>query len=122
MLGAPPSDRTRVLSNDEIHFVMATESPAGPLLRFLLLTGLRIGEAYNGHREGQYWVVPINASKNQREHRVWLSDLAVVQLEQHPWAARRSLSPAQDPLRSAAADVTQDPLQLSSLTPAGALH
>jgi integrase len=53
MLGAPPSDRKQVLRNDEIRFVMATESPAGPLLRFLLLTGLRIGEAYNGHREGQ---------------------------------------------------------------------
>jgi integrase len=76
-----------VLSNDEIRF--ATESQAGPLLRFLLLAGLWIGEAYNGHREGQYWVVPANASKDQREHRVRLSELALVQLEQHPWAPRR---------------------------------
>ena len=61
---------------------------AGPVLRFLLATGLRIGEAYKGHREGQYWVVPVGASKNKVAHRVWLSELALAQLEQHPWAGR----------------------------------
>jgi integrase len=69
---------------------MTTNIAAGPVLRFLLLTGLRIGEAYNGHREGQHWVVPPIASKNGREHRVWLSELALAQLESHPWAAQRA--------------------------------
>ena len=68
---------------------MTTDIPAGPVLRFLLATGLRLGEAYNGHREGQHWVVPSTASKNRREHRVWLSELALAQLEAHPWAAQR---------------------------------
>jgi integrase len=75
--GPPPLARSRILSDDEIQFVMTTAIRPGPVLRFLLLTGLRLGEAYNGHRDGQYWVVPAKASKNGREHRVWLSDLAL---------------------------------------------
>jgi integrase len=89
VVGPSPAARTRVLTDDEIRFVMKTTIPAGPLLRFLLLTGLRIGEAYNGHREDQYWVVPSSASKNSHEHRVWLSELALAQLETHPWANQR---------------------------------
>src|SRR5262249_30262188 len=77
------------LSDDEIRFVMTTESPPGPVLRFLLLTGLRLGEAYNGHRDGQYWVEPAGASKNGREDRCWLSELALAPLEAHPWAIQR---------------------------------
>jgi integrase len=90
MVGPPSVARSRVLTDEEIRFVMALYGPQGPVLRFLLLTGLRIGEAYSGHREGQYWVVPPGVSKNLREHRVWLSELALVQLEQHPWAMHRS--------------------------------
>ena len=89
IVGAPLPARSRVLSDDEVRFVMNTDISAGPVLRFLLLTGLRIGEAYNGHRDSQYWVVPPEASKNKREHRVWLSELALAQLDQHPWAAPR---------------------------------
>lgn len=89
VVGAPDKARERVLTDDELRFVMTTDIAAGPLLRFLLATGLRLGEAYNGHREGQHWVVPSAASKNKREHRVWLSSLAVAQLQSHPWAARR---------------------------------
>lgn len=89
IVGPPSAARTRVLSDDEVRFVMTTDVRQGPVLRFLLLTGLRIGESYNGHREGQYWVVPTEFSKNRREHRVWLSDLALAQLELHPWEATR---------------------------------
>ena len=70
--GPPSVARARVLLDDEIQFVMTTAIRQGPVLRFLLLTGLRLGEAYNGHRDGQYWVIPGDASKNGREHRVWL--------------------------------------------------
>jgi integrase len=89
VVGPPGMPRTRVLSDDEIRFVMTTDIRQGPVLRFLLVTGLRIGEAYNGHRDGQYWVVLPEFSKNKREHRVWLSDLALVQLDRHPWGAPR---------------------------------
>lgn len=89
IVGPPSAARTRVLSDDEIKFVLSTDLRQGPVLRFLLVTGLRIGEAYNGHREGQYWVIPPKFSKNRREHRVWLSDLALAQLELHPWEATR---------------------------------
>jgi integrase len=87
--GAPPQSRDRVLSDDEIRFVMTTDIKPGPVLRFLLATGLRLGEAYNGDRESQYWVVPPGFSKNKREHRVWLSEVALAQLEAHPWESPR---------------------------------
>lgn len=89
IVGPPSAARTRVLSDDEIKFVMTTDVRQGPLLRFLLLTGLRIGEVYNGHRDGQYWIVPTEFSKNRRSHSVWLSDLALAQLDRHPWEASR---------------------------------
>ena len=87
--GAPPVARDRMLTDDEIRFVMRTDIAAVPVLRFLLGTGLRIGEVYNGIREGQYWVVPGKASKNGKDHRVWLSGVALAQLEAHPWEVSR---------------------------------
>jgi len=89
IVGPPDVTRDRVLTDDEIWFVMTTDMQAGPLLRFLLVTGLRLGEAYGGHQDGQYWVVPPHASKNGKEHRVWLSQLALAQFDHFPWAARR---------------------------------
>ena len=82
-----PSDgaRDRVLNDEEIRSVMQTQATVGPTLRFLLATGLRIGEAYNGHRDGQYWVVPAAASKNGKEHRVFLSPIALAQLDHFAW-------------------------------------
>jgi integrase len=91
IIGPSDAARTRVLTDDEIRFVMGTENPGGPLLRLLLATGLRLGEAYNGHRDGQYWVVPAGASKNGREHRVWLSRVALAQLNRLPWPRRQTV-------------------------------
>jgi integrase len=71
--GPPPQARERVLTDDEIRFVMTTDIKPAPVLRFLLATGLRLGEAYAGHRAGQYWIVPAKVAKNRREHRVWRS-------------------------------------------------
>jgi integrase len=89
VIGAPSKARDRVLTDDEIRTVMTTEAMQGPVLRFLLLTGVRIGEAYNGHRDGQHWIVPPSVAKNGRKHRIWLSSLALAQLERHPWAAQK---------------------------------
>lgn len=85
VIGPAQVSRDRVLSDDEIRVVMTVQSRLGPVTRFLLLTGLRISEAYDGHREGQFWIVPASAAKNGREHRVWLSKLALAQLEASPW-------------------------------------
>jgi len=74
------SPRDRVLSDDEIRKVWAETSPNARLLRFLLLTGLRIGEAQNGHKDGERWVVPAELSKNGRPHWVHLTDTAKEQL------------------------------------------
>lgn len=89
IVGTPDKARSRVLSDDEIRLLLTSDVIEGPVLRFLLATGLRIGEAFNGHREGQHWVVPATVAKNKREHRVWLSGLALAQLEAHPWAVRK---------------------------------
>jgi integrase len=88
IVGPSDSARDRVLTDDEMRFAMQTEGPAGWTLRFLLATGLRISEAYEGSRDGQYWVVPAKASKNGKEHRVWLSPVAMAQLDHLPWQFR----------------------------------
>ena len=89
VVGEPAKGRNRVLDDDELRAVMTSAHSTAPVLRFLLATGLRIGEAYAGHREGGHWIVPADAAKNGRDHRVWLAPLALAQLEQHPWAAAR---------------------------------
>ena len=49
-------------------------------LRLVLTTGQRPGEVIGLHREeidGQWWTIPAKRSKNKREHRVFLTPLAL---------------------------------------------
>ena len=70
-----PGDRT--LTNDEIRMLWYAESDHQPLLRFLLLTGQRIGEAQAAHwtdiSDGK-WLIPAEVSKNGRPHWVPVTD------------------------------------------------
>lgn len=78
--GQPPDARARVLSDDEIRFVMTTTVKAGPVMRFLLLTGLRLGEAYNGHRKRHAsFLAPLAAEV--RDHRAVDDDVADAQTD-----------------------------------------
>ena len=72
--------RDRVLSDDEIRMLWGLDHKNARLLRFLLLTGLRISEAQKGHRDGDRWIVPADISKNARAHWVHLTDAAERQL------------------------------------------
>lgn len=90
-LGAPNKARDRVLSDDEIRWVMSGDAPQAAVWRFLLATGLRLGEVYAGHRDGDYWMVPADQSKNGKAHRVHLSPLALAQIEDQPWPPRWSV-------------------------------
>lgn len=81
-----PVPRDRVLSDDEICQLWSWEHQNAALLRFLLLTGLRISEAQLGHQDGDYWIVPEKYSKNGKSHWVYLTDLAKDQL---PFPKRR---------------------------------
>jgi len=74
--GYSAKPRKRVLSDTEITMVMRSVHDNAPMLRFLLLTGLRISEAQQGHLDGDYWTVPAELSKNGRAHWVWLTETA----------------------------------------------
>lgn len=78
--GYIPASRKRILTDDEIRKVWAIEHVHGRTLRFLLLTGLRIGEARKGCREEGRWVVSEKLSKNGKAHWVHLTDTAIEQL------------------------------------------
>lgn len=79
--GYKPQARDRVLDDDEIRQLWSWKHPNSALLRFLLLTGLRIAEAQKGLQVGNRWVVPAQFSKNGTEHWVHLTSLAKEQLE-----------------------------------------
>jgi len=70
--GYKPNPRDRALSNHEIRDMWALKNPPTGwqrtetnvcVLRFLLLTGLRISEARKGHQDGDKWIVPKEISK-----------------------------------------------------------
>jgi integrase len=76
LVGGPEETRERVLTDAEIRALWRAESQHLPLLRFLLLTGQRIGEAQRAtwsHVRGDRWHIPAEHSKNGRAHWVALS-------------------------------------------------
>ncbi|MCU7866653.1 MAG: integrase family protein [Candidatus Thiodiazotropha sp. (ex Lucinoma borealis)] len=81
-----PSPRERVLSDDEIRLLWTWDHQNAALLRFLLLTSLRISEAQLGYRDGDRWIVPSEYSKNGKAHWAYVTDIAIEQL---PFPTRR---------------------------------
>ncbi len=69
---------TRVLTHDEIKQLWAWEGNNAALLRFLLLTGLRISEGQTGRADGDFWRV--DKTKNGKPHWVYLTPAAKAQL------------------------------------------
>jgi integrase len=66
--------RQRILSPDEIREMWQWDEP---VLKFLLLTGLRINEALRGHQDGERWIIPAEISKNKKSHWVHLPTVAL---------------------------------------------
>lgn len=69
---------TRVLTQDEIKQLWAWEGNNAALLRFLLLTGLRISEGQTGRADGDFW--RMDKTKNGKPHWVYLTRTAKAQL------------------------------------------
>jgi len=76
VIGGEEKTRKRHLTDDEIRALWAFDHK---LLRFLLLTGLRISEAQSGYLDGDRF--RIDRTKNDDPHWVYLPPLAVQQLE-----------------------------------------
>jgi integrase len=83
LIGGTEVSRDRVLTDEELRKLWQTSSSHSPLLRFLLLTGQRIGEAQRAtwsHVLGDRWYIPKEHSKNHRAHWVALSRQALALL------------------------------------------
>jgi integrase len=79
-IGGEEVSRDRVLTDDEVRAVWHTKSSHTPLLRFLLLTGQRIGETQSAtwsDIRGDRWHIPAANAKNGRAHWVALSTQAL---------------------------------------------
>jgi integrase len=84
--GVKEEARERVLTDDEIRALWhAPDLPHRALLRFLLLTGLRIGEAQAARRDwldDSGWLhLPAHVVKNNKPHDASISPLARKQIE-----------------------------------------
>lgn len=83
IVGGAEASRERVLTDAEIKALWHATSQHTPLLRFLLLTGQRIGEAQCAtwaHIRGDRWHIPAEHAKNGRAHWVALSRQALTLL------------------------------------------
>jgi integrase len=85
----PETMRQRILSDDELRAVweasMKLPSPAGPLIRLLMITGQRRGEV--GGMEwpevdlaNKVWTLPAARTKNALAHEIPLSKMAIAEL------------------------------------------
>ena len=75
LVGGAEKARDRVLTDEEIRALWCTGAQHTSLLRFLLLTGQRIGETQIATWEdvdGNRWTIPAKNTKNSREHWVAL--------------------------------------------------
>lgn len=84
--GVDEDPRERILTDDEIRaFWHAPDLPHRALLRFLLLTGLRIGEAQAAQSpwlDADGWLhLPAAVMKNDKPHTAYISPLAREQIE-----------------------------------------
>jgi integrase len=87
LVGGTQESRARVLTDAEIAKLWHTDSQHTPLLRFLLLTGQRIGEAQRAmwsSIRGDRWHIPAEHSKNGRAHWVALAPQALALLRDLP--------------------------------------
>jgi integrase len=83
LIGGVEIPRDRVLSDAELRRLWQASCAHAPLLRFLLLTGQRIGEAQRArwsHVRDERWHIPREHSKNHRAHWVALSRQALAVL------------------------------------------
>mgnify|MGYP000326530091 CR=1 FL=1 len=71
--------RDRVLSDKEIKLVFSCTHKNGGLLRFLLLTGIRIGEANHCYQDGDLFRIKAEHTKNGKPHWVYLTETAKAQ-------------------------------------------
>ncbi len=69
---------TRTLTPDEIRQLWLWDGNNAALLRFLLLTGLRISEGQQGRADGDFWRMA--KTKNGKPHWVYLTPTARAQL------------------------------------------
>ena len=92
IIGGADRARARVLTDDEISKMWHTEAAHTPLLRFLLLTGQRIGEAQLAtweHIKDDTWTIPASHAKNARAHWVPIPPAAQAILDTQDKTRRR---------------------------------
>ena len=80
--GGDESARDRALTDEEIRALWHAPGEHTRLLRFLLITGARIGEAQKAawariNFTARRWTIPAEHSKNKRAHWIHLPDLAL---------------------------------------------
>lgn len=85
-VGGEEETRARVLTDEEIRALWASGHAHAPLLRFILLTGLRISEAQGAHHDrvdGD--VLHVIENKSDRPHWIYLTSAAREQVQPTAW-------------------------------------